>query len=75
LCDDIRAKRSRLARVVNGAAVLRCFRPIVHAVIADHAGNTEPVVLKYLCTALGLVLAMLRYIAPRRKRLLIAEDR
>jgi len=74
-CDDIRAMHRALVRVVNGAAVLRGLRTIVHAVVADYAGNAQPIVLKDFRPALGLVLAMLRHIAPCRKRLFIAEKR
>src|SRR5258705_12461553 len=64
-----------LVRVVNGAAVLRCLRTIVHAVVADYAGNAEPIVLEDFRPAFGLVFAMQRHIAPCRKRLFIAEKR
>ncbi len=62
-------------RVVNGAAVLRCLRAIVHAVIADYAGNTEPIVLEDFRPAFGLVFAMQRHIAPCGEGIFIAEKR
>src|ERR1700694_2551588 len=66
LSGDIRAGHPALTRVVNGAAVLWCLHAIVHAVVADHAGNTQPVIFEDRRPALGLALAMLRHVAPRR---------
>ncbi len=62
-------------RVVNGPAVLRCLRTIVHAVVADYAGNAEPIVLEYFRPAFGLVFAVLRHIAPCLQGIFIAEKR
>src|SRR5258708_818097 len=59
--------------IVSGAAVLWCLRTIVHAVIADHTGDAQPVVFEDRRTALALGLAVLCHIAPCRNGSFIAE--
>src|SRR5467141_211591 len=60
---------------MRGAAVLWRLRAIVHAVIADYAGNAQPVVFENRCAALALGLAVLRHVAPCRDGGFIAEER
>jgi hypothetical protein len=60
---------------MEGAAVLRYLRPFVHAVIADHAGNADPVIVKNLGAAFRLAPAVFGYIAPGRNGGLIAKKR
>src|SRR5258708_13999637 len=73
--DDSEPPGAVLARVVLGAAVARCLRAFVHPVIADHAGNTQPVILENLSSPLALGDAMLRRIAPGCDRVLVTEQR
>jgi hypothetical protein len=60
-------------RVVKRAAVLGRLRAFVHAVVADHAGDAQPIILENGGAALGLSPAMLRRIAPFFDRGLVAE--
>ena len=62
-------------RVVHGTAVLWRLRAIVHAVIADHAGDAQPVIVENRRAPLALRLAVLRHIAPGRDGVFIPEDR
>jgi len=39
-------------RLVRGTAILRCLRPVVHAVVADHAGDPQPLIGKKSCVLL-----------------------
>src|ERR1700733_15771128 len=73
--NNIHAPCSRLVRGVSGAAVLWRLSAIVHAVVADYAGDAQPVIRENRRAALALGLAVLRHIAPCRDSLLIAEDR
>ena len=59
---------------MNGGAVLGRLGTVVHAVIADHAGDPQPIVLEYGRTAPALGLAMLGYVAPCRNSLFVAEE-
>src|SRR4051794_28911230 len=71
---DMAARWSALVCVMNGAAVLWRLRAIVHAVIPDHAGNTQPVIVKNHRAALCLGPAVLRHVAPGGNRGLIAKE-
>src|SRR5229473_2942375 len=64
-----------LVDVVGGEAVLRGLCTIVHAVIADHAGNAQPVVLENRRPALALAFAMLSHVAPCRNGGFVPEER
>src|SRR6266404_4969646 len=75
LHNDSHVRHVALARVVGGAAVLGCLGTIVHAVIADHTGNAQPVVFENRRPALALAFAMLSHIAPCRNGRFIAEER
>src|SRR5260370_6330544 len=75
LCDDMHVRHVTLVRVMNEAAVLWCLGTIVHAVIADHAGNAQPVVFENRRATLALAFAMLRHVAPRREGIFITEKR
>src|SRR5450755_1334942 len=57
--NDTDGRADTLVRVVNGAAVLWRLRAIVHAVIADHAGDAQAIVFENFRAALGLGLAVL----------------
>src|SRR4051794_4153183 len=71
---DMAARQSPLVGLMNRAAVLWRLRAIVHAVIADHPGNTQPVIVENHGATLGLGLAVLGHIAPCGNRGLIAKE-
>src|SRR5882757_8607156 len=75
LPDDIRALCTALERVVSGAAVLWRLHALVHAVIADHAGDAQPVVFENPRAALALGLAMAGHIAPGLDGGFVAKER
>jgi hypothetical protein len=62
-------------RLVNRAAVFRRLRALVHAVVADHAGDAQPVIAEDFRAALGLVAAMQGNVAPGFDRGFVAEER
>src|SRR2546430_15975617 len=69
------ARQAALVRLVNGAAVPGRLRPVVHAIVTDHPGNAQPIIPEDFRAALALGLAVLRNIAPRGNRGLVAEER
>ena len=69
----MRAARAKLG-VVRGAAVLWRLCTVVHAVIADDAGDAQPLIVENRFAALALGCAMLRHVASGRDGLLISEE-
>src|ERR1700761_3185486 len=60
---------------MNRATVLRRLRALVHAVVADHAGYADPIIVEDLRAASGLAAAMLGNVAPCLDRRFIAVER
>src|SRR4051794_20796464 len=64
-----------LVRVVHRAAVVWCLLAIIHAVVADDAGDTQMIVGKNVCAALGLGTPVLHRVAPGRNGRVVAPER
>src|SRR3954452_10436095 len=64
-----------LVRVVHRAAVLWRLLAIIHAVVADDAGDTQVIIGEDFCAALGLGAAVLHRVAPGLHGRLVPPER
>src|SRR3954453_14573689 len=71
---SVSERRRRSPFVMKLVTVGRDFRPPLHPVIPDDAGNPEPVVLKPFCTAFGLRCTMGLKLPPRLDCLFITPE-